>query len=114
MFRQYRWDVKELLSEGENELFIHFFSPVQYVTEQDAQRPLRGVSEAITGGPHLRKAPSQFGWDWGPMLAPIGVWQDIRLEGRSVARLDDVHLRQLHEGGQVTIKHGRNAGTLAG
>ena len=103
MFRQYRWDVKPLLQADENELTILFRSPVQYVTAAQAARPLRGVTQAIEGGPHLRKAPCQFGWDWGPMLPPIGVWQDIRLEGRSVARLDDVHVRQRHAGGSVAL-----------
>ena len=56
---------------------------------------LRGVSQAIEGGPYLRKAPCQFGWDWGPQLPPIGVWKDIRLEGRSGARMADA-IRQHH------------------
>lgn len=102
MFRQYRWDVKDLLRAADNELIIVFASPVQYITEKQAVRPLPGVSQAIPGGPYLRKAPCQFGWDWGPQLPPIGIWKDIRLEGSSV-RLADVHLRQRHADGQVTI-----------
>ena len=70
---------------------------VNYAAQKQAVRNLPGVSQAIAGGPHLRKAPCQFGWDWGPQLPPIGIWKDIRLEGRSVARLADVHLRQLHD-----------------
>jgi beta-mannosidase len=103
MFRQYTWDVKSLLRDGENELVILFRSPVQYITAKQAERPLHGVSQAIEGGPYLRKAPCQFGWDWGPQLPPIGVWKDIRLEGRSNARLADVHLRQQHNDGIVTV-----------
>jgi beta-mannosidase len=103
MFRQYTWDVKPLLHEGENELMILFRSPVQYITAKQAERPLHGVSQAIEGGPYLRKAPCQFGWDWGPQLPPIGVWKDIRLEGRSNARMADVHLRQQHNDGAVTV-----------
>ncbi|HQE93744.1 MAG TPA: glycoside hydrolase family 2 protein [Anaerolineae bacterium] len=103
MFRQYTWDVKSLLHEGENELVILFRSPVQYITARQAERPLRGVSQAIPGGPYLRKAPCQFGWDWGPQLPPIGVWKDIRLEGRSHARLADVHVRQQHNDGAVMV-----------
>ena len=104
MFRQYRWDVTALLREGENELVILFRSPVQYITPLQQNRPLRGVSQAIPGAPYLRKAPCQFGWDWGPQLPPMGIWKDIRLEGRNVARLDDVHLRQLHADGTVTLQ----------
>jgi beta-mannosidase len=103
MFRRYRWDVKHLLHTGANELVIHFASPVQYVTEQQAQRPLITVSQGIAGAPYLRKAPCQFGWDWGPQLPPIGIWRDIRLEGRSAAEFADVHLRQHHSAEEVTV-----------
>ena len=103
MFRQYRWDVKPLVGAGDNELLIAFASPVQYVTARQAERPLPGVSQAIPGGPHLRKAPCQFGWDWGPQLPPIGIWKDIRLEGAGGARLDHVHLRQRHGDGAVIV-----------
>ncbi len=104
MFRQYRWDVKPLLQVGANELCITFASPVRYASARQEARPLRGVSQAIPGGPHLRKAPCQFGWDWGPQLPPIGLWKDIRLEGYSAARLADVHLRQHHADGEVKVE----------
>jgi beta-mannosidase len=103
MFRRYEWDVKPLLAEGENRLSVAFDSPVRHATEKQAARPMAGVSQAIPGGPHLRKAPCQWGWDWGPMLPPVGIWKDIRLEGRDTARLSDVHLRQQHASGQVTV-----------
>jgi len=45
----------------------------------------------------------QFGWDWGPMLPSIGIWKKIRLQGQSVARIEDVHLRQVHKNGVVTV-----------
>ena len=87
MFRRYQWEVKSLLNaKGANDLTITFSSPVKYAAEKQAIRPLPGVSQAIPGGPHLRKAPCQFGWDWGPQLPPIGIWKDIRLEGYSEAR----------------------------
>ncbi|MEJ5198974.1 MAG: glycoside hydrolase family 2 protein [Anaerolineae bacterium] len=104
MFRRYEWEVKPLLRVGENELTVAFASPVRYVRTRQAARPLRGVTQAIEGGPHLRKAPCQFGWDWGPQLPPIGIWKGIRLEGRSVARLADVHIRQHHDDGRVRIQ----------
>ncbi len=47
MFRQYRWDVKALLSDQDNELLISFASPVQYCAAKQAIRPLAGVSQAI-------------------------------------------------------------------
>ncbi|NIM93090.1 MAG: glycoside hydrolase family 2 protein [Anaerolineales bacterium] len=104
MFRQYRWDVKTLLKAEENELHIAFDSPVRFATAQQAIRSMPGVSHAIPGGPYLRKAPCQFGWDWGPQLPPIGIWKDIRLEGYQGARIAEVHLRQQHSGSQVTVE----------
>jgi beta-mannosidase len=74
------------------------------VLEHYQQRNLPGVSDVhIPGGPYLRKAPCQFGWDWGPKLPPTGIWREIRLEAGSLARLEDVHLRQQHQDGKVTL-----------
>ena len=103
MYRQFRWDVKSLLTSGTNEIVIAFASPVKYCAEKQAKHYLHGVSQAIPGGPHLRKAPCQFGWDWGPQLPPIGIWKDIRLEAYEDARISDVHLRQNHHDGKVTV-----------
>jgi beta-mannosidase len=105
MFRRYEWEVKSFLDpKGENELTITFYSPLRYAVEKQAVRPLPGVPHAIPGGPHLRKAPYQFGWDWGPQLPPIGIWKQICLQAYSQARLAEVHLRQDHSAGQVVVE----------
>jgi beta-mannosidase len=101
MFRRWEWDVKGLLRHGENDLRILFGSPLRFIAARQAELPLIGGGD-IPGGPHLRKASCHWGWDWGPRLPPIGVWREIRLEGFA-ARLTDVHLRQKHEGGAVTL-----------
>jgi beta-mannosidase len=103
MFRHYRWDVKDRLQPGENELLILFSSAVSYTTEHQNNRPLSTVIQPIPGSPHIRKAPYMYGWDWGPALPPIGIWKDIRLESHSLARLEDVHLRQSHKDRTVTL-----------
>ena len=106
MFRRYEWDVKPHLDAEHNVLEIRFASPVAYVRARQAERPLRMPTQSIPGGSYLRKATSQFGWDWGPQLPPIGIWKDIRLEGYSGARLADVHLRQHHTDGRVVLSAG--------
>ena len=103
LFRRYEWEIKAQLQLGENELHLVFPSTVRDCALQQAERPMMSVDQALAGSPYARKAPCHFGWDWGPKLPPIGIWQDIRLEGRSTARLADVHLRQLHAGGNVTV-----------
>jgi beta-mannosidase len=105
MFRRYEWEVKSLLKAGsENLLSILFASPVKYIFAKNALREMIGPYHSIAGGPYLRKAPCQFGWDWGPRLPPIGIWKDIRLEGYREARINDVHLRQFHQDQQVILE----------
>jgi beta-mannosidase len=95
-FRTYTWEVGELLHAGANEVKIVFRSPVKHVKPLQDARPLAGVEQAIPGGPYLRKAPCQWGWDWGPQLLPIGVWKGVRLAGYSEAKFESIHLRQSH------------------
>ncbi len=103
MYRQWHWDVTSLLKPDENEVSIIFRAPVAFVRACEAQSRSHTVTAAISGAPHLRKAPCQFGWDWGPQLPPIGIWKDIRLESYAEARMEDVHVRQNHQGGQVFV-----------
>ena len=80
-FRQYRWEVKGLLTPGQNELEITFSSATRYCAARHEEFPLRMANDALPGAPYLRKAPCHFGWDWGPRLPAVGIWRDIYLEG---------------------------------
>ncbi|MEO5888433.1 MAG: glycoside hydrolase family 2 protein [Anaerolineales bacterium] len=102
MYRQWKWDVTGALKAGQNEISIIFRAPVSFIMERQKVKPLWGGGD-IPGGPHLRKAPCHWGWDWGPKLPPIGIWKDIRVEGFTAAKFEDVHVRQGHENGKVTI-----------
>lgn len=105
MFIPYCWEVKGLLKPGQNEIVFDFDSPVKYAREHEEKFPLSGVQPwTLPGGPYVRKAPCQFGWDWGPMLPPIGIWKDLRLEGYSTARIKDAHLRQHLENGKGRLE----------
>jgi beta-mannosidase len=104
MFRSYRWEVKDGLIPGGNQLRITFRSPVRYITAKYKGQPLTCGMESIPGGTYLRKAACHFGWDWGPKLPPMGIWKDIQLMGAATARLSDVHVRQEHSGGGVQIE----------
>ena len=70
-FRQWRWDISNILKESHLVLIIHFKGPSTYVSNQQKKRKLTGVSQTIEVARHLRKAPYQFGWDWGPKLPSI-------------------------------------------
>lgn len=102
MFRVYRWPVRELLRPTGNRLRIRLRSPLPFLREHHRRRPLPGLG--FPGVAYLRKAPSHFGWDWGPELPPLGIWRPVALEGFSAARIADLHIRQRHEGGRVTLE----------
>ncbi|MGC9468307.1 MAG: beta-mannosidase [Anaerolineae bacterium] len=104
MFRQYRWEVTDAVSAGLNEVHVTFASTVESMLKKQEEEPLIGPSQSIPGGAHVRKAPCQFGWDWGPQLPPIGPWREMRLEGVSTARFGDVHIRQFHDAKGVTLQ----------
>ncbi|MGD2174653.1 MAG: hypothetical protein PVJ27_04550, partial [Candidatus Brocadiaceae bacterium] len=93
MFRTWRWEVTELLKDGDNELTVLFESPAactRSLAEKD-ELDLRAGFEAsrIYG----RKAQYASGWDWGPDLNTSGIWRPIYLEGYDRARLSDVWAR---------------------
>ena len=95
-FRHYAWEVKAHLNPGENQVRVLFKSPVNYISALQQEQPLISPEQSIQGGAYLRKAPCQWGWDWGPMLPPIGIWKDARLVGFSSAKISTVHLGQQH------------------
>jgi beta-mannosidase len=82
---------------------VTFRSAVRRGAELEAVRHLDSPDNQLPGAPYLRKAPCHFGWDWGPKLPNVGLWQGVRLEGWSVARLADVRLSQSVEGGRARI-----------
>ena len=96
-FRSYEWEVQHLLRAGENTLEIQFHAPAAYIRGRERVKPMSAMDMGMRGGPHLRKPPSHFGWDWGPVLPCIGIWKDIRLEHRAGTRITGVRLEQLHE-----------------
>ncbi|MCR5251840.1 MAG: glycoside hydrolase family 2 protein [Lachnospiraceae bacterium] len=106
MHRTYRFPVKDRLRMGDNELKIHFYSPLRYIRDYKAA-PGKEVNwtnkGALPGGQLLRKAQSSFGWDWGPQLPDMGIFREIRLEAWTKLRLSEVSFFQEHEDGKVTL-----------
>ena len=98
MHRQYRFPVRDCLQAGDNQIQIRFSSPLNFVRKEDAGNDIFYASTGcIRGNAALRKAHYMFGWDWGPQLPDMGIFRDIRLEYSSVARIEDVRIRQNHE-----------------
>lgn len=87
-------DVKEILCEGENELKIYFHSPVNYVKQKYAKCATPINSNGQNGIVHIRKPQCHFGWDWGPVLPPSGITDDIYLEFVKSARIGNFTVKQ--------------------
>lgn len=106
MFRTWEFDVKNVLHAGENSINVAFDPPVPYVRARGQERmlPAWGVGDhKLDGGGWIRKEPCNFGWDWGPMLATSGIWRDLEIIAFDGAHLTDVHIRQQHGDGVVTL-----------
>ena len=89
MHRTYRFDVRSLLREGSNELAVTFASPVKYA---DLASIEQGYRPHVNHHPYnsIRKMACNFGWDWGPDVATVGLWRPVTLHSWSTARLATV------------------------
>lgn len=103
--RTYRVDIDALLRDGQNELVVHFASPVAAADRASLEIGYR---------PHtyfhpfnsIRKAACNFGWDWGLDAASAGIWKPVSLHAWSGARLASVRPVVTVEGdeGQVAVQ----------
>ena len=105
MFRIWRVPVRDRLKPGANRLRIVFESPLTKLEPVVAKLPyhlLGGGTGPLpsehdtnpTVEPFVRKAPYNFGWDWGPRYMTEGVWRPVRLEFWDGARIADVFVEQ--------------------
>ncbi|MGC1436136.1 MAG: glycoside hydrolase family 2 protein [Terriglobales bacterium] len=103
MFRSWRIPAKALLKPGQNTLRIVFHSAVTKMLPYVKSLPYVlpsisthnfGNEENIATAPYTRKAPYQYGWDWGPRFLTEGIWQPLRLETWDVLRIDNFHIHQ--------------------
>ena len=98
MFVGHKVPVKNQLIEGENDLYIRFFSPIE------TMMPARETFgyEYPAGNDHRdeklsvynRKAPYHFGWDWGIRIVQMGIWKPISINFFNNARIEDLYVKQ--------------------
>ncbi|MEU1900006.1 glycoside hydrolase family 2 protein [Nocardiopsis dassonvillei] len=89
MHRGYRFDVRDTLRAGANELVVVFRSALEYAEEVRGEL---GERPHTNTHPYnmVRKMACSFGWDWGPDLQTAGIWKPVRLERWRTARLSQV------------------------
>ena len=51
--------------------------------------------EGIATDPYTRKAPYNYGWDWGPRYITEGIWGSVKLIAWDDYRIDNFHIRQV-------------------
>ncbi|MCU1301403.1 MAG: beta-mannosidase [Candidatus Sulfotelmatobacter sp.] len=103
MFRSWRIPAKSQLKPGANTLRIVFHSAVEKVLPYVKSLPYVlpsistnnfGNEENIATAPYTRKAPYNYGWDWGPRFMTEGIWQPVRLETWDALRIANFHIHQ--------------------
>jgi beta-mannosidase len=104
MFRAWRLPVKGVLHAGANTIEVDFASPIAKLQPWLLKQPyvLPGAYDSMFGdepagvqtSTYLRKAPYNYGWDWGPRYVTEGIWRPVRLEAWDNVRLADFHVSQ--------------------
>src|SRR6266481_2431683 len=95
MFRTWRVNARRLAKVGPNTLTIRFRSPINEVLPIMAKMAYELPASNDQGektSPHTRKAPYQYGWDWGPRFVTSGIWRTVSLEAWDDARISDLHI----------------------
>ncbi len=104
MYVRHEFDLTHKLRDREAKLSVRFRSPVKFARPHMKRDPLHCPGDSIPGSVYTRKSPCQWGWDWGPKIPTAGIWRPIRLAAYSVARIEDLWVRQEHRNGSVTLK----------
>jgi len=97
MFREWRVPCKELLRNGKNKLRVRFESPLNKILPVMEKIPYQlpaGNDQGEKTSPYTRKAPYQYGWDWGPRFVTSGIWQPVYIEAWDAVKIDHVYFRQ--------------------
>ncbi|CAN5200220.1 glycoside hydrolase family 2 protein [soil metagenome] len=97
MFRRYVFDISDRVGPGDtHSLSIRFDPPALAVVD----RPLpvwSAFTDRVSRSKRnqMRKAQFGWGWDWGPDLPTVGVWQAAWVETRARSRIDGVRFETL-------------------
>lgn len=97
MFRKWRISCGHFVQPGKNSLRILFRSPIHQVLPRLKELPYilpSAHDRQSRTSPYIRKAPYQFGWDWGPRFVTMGIWKPVFLDIWETARISDVWIRQ--------------------
>ncbi|SKA02423.1 beta-mannosidase [Chitinophaga eiseniae] len=98
MFVEQVVNVKRWLREGDNEVRVHFDSPIKHDMPQFLKDqviyPAGNDASDIPLSIYARKAPYHYGWDWGPRLVTAGIWKPVLVKKWNKAVIRDVWWQQ--------------------
>ena len=99
MFVKHEKSVKDLLREGENNIYIRFFSPINHLMParitNGFEYPVGNDHREEKMSIYSRKAPYHFGWDWGMRLVQMGIWRPVLLKLYNTLRIEDFFIEQI-------------------
>ncbi|TXK84341.1 hypothetical protein FVE24_19605, partial [Parageobacillus sp. SY1] len=78
------FDVTREIVDGRNVLAVKF-NPVSYQLKEKEKNYWAGFGKDRIWA---RKAQYHFGWDWGPQILTVGIWKEVRLEKRKIAKIE--------------------------
>jgi beta-mannosidase len=90
MYRTWSIPVKDNIQKGENILKIIFKSPEKINREKASQLTYKLPDERAFS----RKAPYQFGWDWGAKFLTTGIWKSVYFDFWDDVKLSDIQIVQ--------------------
>lgn len=99
-FRTWDYSINSFLKKGKNTIRIQFF-PIQNI--MDSLYSKLSYQLPYDSRVMVRKAPYQFGWDWGPTILPVGITKPVVLKKWENIKLNDVQYHQI----ELNDKHAK-------
>ena len=90
MFREYKYDVSNLLKKKENLLQVKMISTVKEMEKIDCKDYFGTFN---TPRVLLRKEQCAFSWDWAADIPGYGLWEEVFLSVENKDRIEDVCYR---------------------
>ncbi|MES2861427.1 MAG: glycoside hydrolase family 2 protein [Pseudomonadota bacterium] len=93
MFRRWVFSISDILGKAKTHTLEVRFKPTAVALEGKVPPPpWAAFTDRISRSKRnlMRKAQFGWGWDWGPDLPTVGIWQEVRLEIRPRARIADI------------------------
>lgn len=93
MFRKWDADISDKLKQGTNKIKIYFHSAEKEAMKESEKLPYPiPYSEYPVFSPYrnlIRKAQCHSGWDWGPCILSMGVYEEISiLSGKTISNIE--------------------------